>query len=934
MTRIFVGTFVISFFVSALSFAQKLETPLPSDSSITIGRLENGLTYYIKRNLKPEQRAEIYLAFKVGSVLEEDNERGIAHFIEHMAFNGTKHFEKNGIVNYLESIGMRFGPDINAYTGFDETVYMLQIPTDSVEHLEKSFQILADWADGIAFDSVEVEKERGVIIEEWRLGRGANARISDKQFPVILHDSKYANRLAIGKKETIESFRVKNASEFYEKWYRPELMAVIAVGDFDTDTVLSLLKNQFSSLPPSGIRIHLPVFPVPDHRDVLVSIATDPEATHNSVAVFFKNDPLPEITNGDYRRSIVQSLFTSMINQRYQDISRKANAPFLYASAQDVQFVRTKDLHYLAASVRENQLPSGFNALLTEAERVRRYGFTQEELYREKKSLLRAMERAYAERNKSESGQFAQEYVRNFTEQEPIPGIAYEYMLYQKYVSHITLTDVNTFAQDWLTPRSVVITASGPEKEGVSMPSADTLKAIFSSVTKSEISAYQETTVQGKLLDIIPEAGTIVSKSVIDTLRVTEWKLSNGARVILKPTTFKNDQILVSAFSPGGSSLVPDSDYVPAITAVSLLLESGAGKFDRTSLERALAGKVVSVSPYIGELAEGFSGSTSPEDLEAFFQLFYLYATQPRWDSSAFESYRTRMTGLLENRNARPESAFLDSVDVTLSQHHFRRRPWSVAMLNEMNLARSAAIYKDRFGDFSDFTFVIVGSFNIDSLESLVKQYIGGLPSTRRIESWRDTHVRPPTGVIHKEVRLGIEPKSQARITFTGSFDYTYDRRVELQTLVDVLRIKLRESLREDKSGTYGVSVAGYPSSRPVPSYSISLSFGSDPDRIDELIHQAFEVLDSVKTFGPDPENLSHVKEIETKGRETDIKENQFWLRGLEGYYQENEDPVMLLRFQSEVESLTPSRIQKAASQYLNSKNYVEVVLYPKDYQR
>ena len=934
MTRLFLIAFVFSLFFIASSGAQKLDGSIPIDSSIIIGRLGNGLTYYIKRNLKPERRAEIYLAVKVGSVLEDDNQRGIAHFIEHMAFNGTEHFKKNGVVNYLESIGMRFGPDINAYTGFDETVYMLQVPTDSIQHLGKACQILADWASSITFDSVEVEKERGVVIEEWRLGRGANARMSDKQFPVIMHGSKYANRLAIGKRETIESFQPKSISEFYKKWYRPELMAVIAVGDFETDTILSVVKNQFSSLPRSTNQIHLPVFPVPDHEDVLVSIATDPEATHNTLAVFFKNDPLPEMTNGDYRRSIVQSLFTSMLNQRYQEISRRADAPFLYASAQDVQFVRTKNLHYFAASVRENQILPGFNALLTEAERVRRHGFTPEELDREKKSLLRAMERAYAERDKSGSGQFAEEYVRNFLEQEPIPGIRYEYMLYQEYIPEITLNDANIFAQNWLTPRNVVITASGPEKDGVSMPSADTLKTIFSSVTNSEITKYQETTVEGKLLDVLPEAGTIVSRSTIDTLNVTEWALSNGVRVILKPTPFKNDQILLSAFSPGGSSIVADSDYIPAMTAVSLLRESGAGKFDRTSLERALAGKAVSVSPYIGELAEGFSGTTSPEDLETFFQLLFLYSTQPRWDSNAFESYRLRMTGMLENRNARPESAFLDTIDVTLSQHHFRRRPWSTTMLNEMNLSRSAMVYRNRFGDFGDFTFVFVGSFNIDTLEPLVIQYLGGLPSTMRIESWQDINVRPPTGVVHKEVRQGIEPKSQARITFTGPFDYKYEHRVELQALVDVLRIKMRESLREEKSGTYGVSVAGYPASRPVPSYSISVSFGSAPERMDELVHQAFAVLDSVKTFGPDPENLSHVKEIQKKGRETDMQENQFWLRGIEGYYQENEDPLMLLRFQSEVESLTPSRIQKAASQYLNFKNYVEVVLYPKDYQR
>ncbi|MBN1295004.1 MAG: insulinase family protein [Candidatus Latescibacteria bacterium] len=913
--------------VTAFSYAP--DEILPVDRNITIGKLDNDFTYYIRENHKPENRMELRLVIKAGSVLEDDDQQGLAHFTEHMAFNGTKNFKKYELVNYLESIGMRFGPDLNAYTGFDETVYMLQVPADSVHIVETAFQILEEWAHNIAFEDEEIDKERGVILEEWRSGRGAQARMRDKQYPVLFKDSRYAERLPIGKMNVVENFSYDSLRRFYRDWYRPDLMAVIAVGDFDGKWIEKLIKKHFSRLSSvKNLRERIE-YEIPDHDKTLFAIATDPEATYNSVSIYYKHNVIPENTVGDYRTNLVEALYNGMLNQRLFELTKESDPPFLQSTSAKGRIVRSKEVYYLATSVKENGIPRGLEALMTEAARVRKYGFTPTELERQKQEMLRFIEQIHKERDKTESSAYVSEYARNFLTGEPLPGIEYEYEIYKRYIPGISLGEVNDIANEWITDHNRVILVNAPEKSGVSVPTEEDILAIMDSVSNKDIEPYVDSVSDQPLVDTTPAPAAIVSEHNIEEIGVTEWRLSNGIRVVLKPTDFKNDEILFTAFSPGGYSLVSDEKYIAAATASTVIDEGGAGMFNLIELTKMLSGKVVSVSPWINELDEGISGSVSPQDMETMFQLIYLYFTSPRMDSTAFASLKSRMKGYIENRSASPETAFSDTVSVTMAQYHYRARPWTLELLEEMDLNTSYSIYRERFKDAGDFTFFFVGNFSIENFQPLVKTYIGGLPSINRTENWKDSKIHYPKGVITKEVKAGIEPKSMVNIDFTGTFQWNYQNRYDMTAMVDVLRIKLRESLREDLGGTYGVSVSHSMSHYPDEEYRITISFGCAPQRVDELTSTVFSQLDSIKTFGTTSDYLAKVKEMHKRQRETDLRENSFWLSVLRFYYYHDENPTTLFEFDEKVENLSLDIIRETANKYFDMKNYVKVVLYP-----
>jgi zinc protease len=902
---------------------------LPVDTAVTVGKLGNGLTYYIRRNGKPEKRLELRLVVNAGSVLEDENQRGIAHFCEHMAFNGTKNFKKRELTDYLESIGMRFGPELNAYTGFDETVYMLQVPTDSAGVVEKSFQILEDWAHLVSYDDSEIDRERGVILEEWRLGRGADARMRDKQIPILLKDSRYAERLPIGKREVIEGAPHEVIRSFYHEWYRPELMAVIAVGDLDTAGIERLIRQHFSGFETPKDTPKRAMFPVPDHKETLFAIATDPEATRSGVSILYTRAVHREKTVRDYRRKIVEGLYNAALNRRLNELARKADPPYLFAYSALDNLVRTKDVYLLGAGVREGGIERGLDTLLTEAVRVERFGFTPSEIEREKEELLRSMEQAYNERAKTESASYAAEYADNFMSDEPIPGIEFEYRLFREEIPGITVDEVNRLAGELITDANRVIWVNAPEKPGMKAPSEKELLSVFDAVRKKEVAAYTDTVSDSPLVSGTPEGSPVTAERSFPELGVTEWTLANGVRVVLKPTDFKNDEVLLSAFSPGGSSLVPDSLVVPAETATSVIGEGGLDGFSLTDLEKKLAGKIVSVSPLIDDLEEGLSGSASPKDMETLFQLVWLTFTAPRPDSTAFRSVVERLRGMVENRSARPETAFGDTLAVTMAGYSPRVRPWTINLLREMSLSASSAIYRDRFADAGDFTFFFVGAFDTTAIKPLVETWLGGLPSLGRKESWRDLGIRPPAGVVEKTVRKGIEPKSQTRIVFSGPFEWTLRNRYVLDSLASALRIRLREVLREDMSGTYGVSVGISVDRFPRSEYLFSVGFGSAPERADELAATVFALIDTVKAAGVSEATLAKVKEAQLRQREVNLKENSFWLSALRTYYSHGDDPLDILKYPELVRSLTSNDIKKAAEMYLNEKNYVKVVLMP-----
>jgi zinc protease len=909
--------------------AAPLEKKLPVDPKITVGQFANGLRYYIRENKRPENRAELRLAVNTGSVLEDDDQLGLAHLLEHMAFNGTKNFAKHELIEFMESIGMRFGPGLNAYTSFDETVYMLQIPTESEEVMEKAFQILDDWTQALSLENEEIDKERGVIIEEWRQGRGANARMMDKQFPIIFKGSHYADRLIIGKKEIIANFEHDVLKRFYRDWYRPDLMAVVAVGDFDSAKVEPLIIKHFADLPKATDPRHRTVFPVPDHEETMFAIATDKEAMNTSVAVIHKLPLQDTSTIGAYRNMIVEQLYHGMLNQRFAELAQKKDPPFLGASSGKGQFVRSKEVYVLNAGVKDEGIEAGLEALILESERVTRHGFTPPELDRQKRQILRSIEQSYTEREKNNSNVYVAEYIRNFLEDEPIPGIEYEFELFKRFIPEITLAEVNKIGQEWLTEKNRVIMINTPEKEGLAIPTEEDLKGVMGSVTDMEIPPYEDTSSELPLMAEIPETGKIVETKVLDDYGITEWELSNGARIILKPTDFKEDEIVFQAISKGGTSLASDADFLPARTASQVISVGGVGEFSAIELQKKLAGKVVGVRPIISDWEEGLTGSASPKDVETLFQLINLYFTAPRADATMFDVLKNQMKAALENRNANPMFVFYDTLGRIMTQDHPRVRSLTIEQLDEMDLEKSLHFYKDRFADASDFIFVFVGNLDLAVIEPLVTRYLASLPSLDRQETWKDVGIRPPQGVVTKTIKKGVEPQSQAAIVFTGPFEYTQANRNAIRAMGLVLQTRLRNKIREDLGGTYNIMASPSYDKIPEPAYSVGINFGTDPERVEELISVIFQEIETFKREGATTDELRDAKQAMYRDYETGIKQNRWLLTQLYYRYLEGEDLESLFDYLKSLENLTVEVIHEAAKTYLNMENYVQITLFP-----
>ena len=719
------------------------------------------MRYYIRENHKPEKRAELRLVVNAGSVLEDDDQRGLAHMVEHMAFRGTKQFPGNQVSSYLESVGMRYGPDINAFTSFDETVYMITIPTDTAAIAAKGFQILSEWAHYLSFEPSQIEKERPVVIEEWRLGQGAENRMQNKWFPVLFSGSRYGERIPIGDKRTLETYKPATLRRFYDTWYRPDLMAVVAVGDFDKTQVERLIRRHLGAIPHATNARPRTLFPVPAHDSTLVSITSDKEATRSAIRLLYKQPKRSNTTVATYRRHLVEDLFGGMFNDRFSEITQKPDPPFINAFAAQGDLVRSAESFSLTAIVADNGIPRGLNALLSEGERLRRFGFLQTELDRAKKDLQRGTEQAYAEREKTNSNVYAESYVSSFLASEPSTSISYDLVAIKQFLPTITLAEVNKLAGEWMTDKNRVLTTTSPDKPGIVNPTRGELLLAFDAVKGADIAAYTEAAQSKQLVEKEPAGGKVVSEREIKAVGVTEWKLSNGVRVLLKPTDFNADQINFTAYSPGGSSLLPDTGYVAASGADLIPMTSGVGKFNVVDLQKFLAGKQVSVFPSIDDLSEGISGSASQRDVDTMLELVYLYFTQPRLDTSLVNTFIGRFKGVLANRSASPDAAFSDTLQVTMAQHSVREQPISAAQLDRIDPFKSYDFYKDRFSDASGFTFVFVGNFKPDSIKPLVAKWLGSLPSTGRKETWRDTGVRPPTGIVRRVVKKGAEPKAR-----------------------------------------------------------------------------------------------------------------------------------------------------------------------------
>ena len=906
-----------------------LDTPLPLDPAVRTGALDNGLRYFIRANDEPQDRADLRLVVNAGSVLEDADQRGLAHFVEHMAFNGTARFTGLELRTYLESIGMQFGPDVNAYTSFDETVYMLHVPTDSAGLVERAFDILEDWAGAQSFDPGQVELERGVVVEEWRIGRGANARIADRQVPLIFRGSLYAERLPIGTRESLETFDPAALERYYADWYRPELMAVVAVGDFDPDRIEELIRERFAGLAADPGGRERPRHEIPGHDDVLVSVATDPELTQTQVVVYHKLPRDEDRTVADARRQLVERLYSRMLNQRLDELRQRPDAPFLFSFTNKGRLGRTRGAYTMGALVPEGGALRGLEALLTEAERVDRHGFTATELERAKSGMLRGLESAFAERANQPSGRLVSAYTAHFLNGDAVPGIEADYRLARRFVPDVTLDEVNALASSWITEGNRVILVSGPEKEGLEMPSEGELLAVFDAVEADEIEPFVDEVASGPLVADPPAPGAVTDELRHEEVGVIEWRLSNGAVAFLKPTEFRDDQVLFQAMSPGGSSLYGDEHVDAATYADAVAAEGGLGEFSEIELRKALTGKAASVRAFVGTLSEGMSGEASPRDLETLFELAYLTFVAPREDPDAFEAWRTRMVEFTRNQGATPARAFFDTLNATLTQNHPRFRPSTPETFQRLESAEALRIYRERFSDADDFAFFLTGAFEPEAVRPLVERWIASLPSRPESETWVDLGIRPPEGVIRKLVRKGREEQGSTQIVFTGPMEWTRQDAHDLSSMAELLQIRLREKLREDMGGTYGVGVSGTLQDDPWENYAVRISFAADPARLDELTAEVFRQVELLRASAPGEEEVATIREIQRRNRQTALRENGFWHGALASLWWDGRDFSELLDHDTLVRDLSADGVHEMARRALTPEDFVQVTLIP-----
>lgn len=908
----------------------QINDEIPMDPNVKVGVLENGLKYYIRKNEKPEDKVELRLVVNVGSMMEEDNQQGLAHFMEHMAFNGTKNFEKNELVSYLQSVGVKFGADLNAYTSFDETVYILPIPSDDEEILNKGLQVLEDWASNVTLSEEEIDKERGVVIEEWRLGQGANQRMRDEWFPVMFKDSRYAERLPIGKKEVLENFDYATLRKFYEDWYRPNLMAVIAVGDIDVEEMEAKIKERFGKLENPENAPAREYYQIPDHKETLVSVVSDPEAQFTQIQMVYKHDLEKTRTLGDFRRDAIYSLYNGMLNQRLNELRESSDPPFLFAGTSYGNMLRTKSSYSSSAIVGEDGIEKGLKTIIRENERVKKYGFTQGEFDRYKKTLLNRYESGFKERDKTESNRYASEYIRNFLSEEPIPGIEFEYEFYEKILPTIQLEEINSLAKDWITDENQVTVIMAPEKEGLVLPKESEILAIVNEAENEPVEPYLDKEVASEFIESLPTPGKIISEESLESVDATEITLSNGMQVVLKPTTFKNDEIIIRAFSMGGKSLYPLEDEEEASNASGIIGESGVDSFAPSDITKMLSGKSVNVSPYIGTYNEGMNGQTTPDDLETALQLIHLYFTAPRKDNDAFTSYVNKNKMLFQNLMSNPQFYFSDQSSKILSQNHPRGGGFpTIEELESIDYNRAYDIYTERFSNAGDFIFFFVGSFEMEKIKPLLETYLGSLPGSDEEETFTDLGIRPPSGTVKKVINKGTDQKSQVSMIYTDATTYDNDEAYYMSSLGELLTNKLIEILREEKGGVYGVGANGSLGQIPYSSYTFRISFPCSPENVDDLISATKEEIEKIKKEGVSEEDLNKIKETQLRGHKENLERNNYWISTLYSSYYNDLPLDRIKEYKSRVEALTSENIQKVANKYLTEDNYIELVLKP-----
>jgi len=910
------------------------EEALPTDPAVRTGTLDNGMRYYIRQNDEPEDRLQLRLALNAGSILETDAQRGLAHFLEHMLFNGTENFEEQKLIDFLERTGMEFGPDVNAYTSFDETVYKLRVPTDSMDLVETSFTVLRDWASRATLGEEEIDKERGVVIEEWRQSQEtAQGRMQDDIVSTLFSGSRYADRLPIGDTSVVKNAPYSEVRDYYRTWYRPDLMAIVAVGDMDPDTLEAMIRDRFADFESPEDPKERKTFDVPAHEDTKYAVVTDPEYPVSTVATIFKTDAEPVQTREDFRRMLKERLFFSMLNARLSEKAQTGDVPFVGAGAFNFSLARPMKGYGLQAQVPEDSVVAGTEALLTEATRIRQHGFTDTELIRQKRDLLRSYETSYRERENIPSQSLAQQYVQLFLTGEAVPGIETEYELAQEILPTINVSDVNAVTSTIVADRNRAVLVQMPEKDGLEAPSTDTLAAVLDRVRNKEVEPYEDEMSDVPLMANVPEPAGVQSTERIDTLGTTVWTLENGVTVVHKPTDFKDDEVRFTATSPGGTSTIDDEAYRSMRFAPNVVRQSGVGPFNNTTLNKYLQGKTVSVNPYISGREEGMNGSASPDDLETLFQLIHLYATEPRVDANALQSFQQQVVARLKNRSATPTAALQDTLVSKVYGNHPRVLPPTVEEVESLDGEALLDFYRTRFADASDFTFTFAGNVSVDSLAQYAQSYLGTLPTTDRADEVQAVTPAPPNDVVEAEVRAGQGQRSIVILTYNGDVEYTRENRHALTTLKDVLSIKLREELRENRGGTYNVGVRDNTSGPPYNRYSFTVSFVCDPDRAADLLAAAKAEIDSVRTGGVTADDVAKVQEQQRRSRETAMESNGFWVSALDqAFTSESVEPLDIYRYEDLVSSSSPESIAETANTYLKENRYYRIILYPENF--
>lgn len=927
---------ILSLLVVAVAMSAQQPVPLPIDSAVRYGQLPNGLTYYIRHNEEPKQRCDYHIAQRVGAVLEEDNQNGLAHFLEHMAFNGTQHFPGKGIINYFESIGVNFGGNINAYTSIDETVYRLSdVPTIREGIIDSALLVMHDWSCGLLLLGEEIDAERGVIREEWRTGATANRRLWKESRALMFPNSQYGKRDVIGDTAVINNFEYQALRDYYHKWYGPDNQAIVVVGDIDVDVIENKIKALWANVPERTNRGERPLYSVDDNKEPIVAIVTDKEAQQTRIQLYWKHPQTPlymQGTNMSYLLDRCRNLITNMLDTRFEEASMKPDAPFVGAGAGYFELVKLRDAFTAITVAKEGMETEAYAALLYELEKMRRYGFTESELEIAKANMLSSFEKAYNSRQTRRNISLAQEYIRHFEDNEPIPGIEFEYEFVKQMMPFITLDMINNIAQKQLIgSENLIICITGVDKQGVHIPSKDMALLMLNAMPTMDIEAPVEEKIDRPLVAHTPKKGKIKKQRFNLSLGTTEWILNNGIRVVFKNTDFSHDQILMEAFSPGGLSLVPTADLPSAALATSIFQMSGLGEFSYTDLQKVLAGKQVRVNPSIEDYEENISGSSTVRDLETMLQLTYLTFGDPRYDEQAYQTLMSMLRTQLKNKEKNPKAIFRDSLSLFSTGHSERTLIMNEQLLERVNLDKAFDIYRQRFANPADFTFVFVGQINPEDPQTkeLILQWLGGLRTKGKKEKFVDWKVRQPEGDNKLYFRREMTTRTATNRIEYALYDipYSLEMRLNLQMVGRVLDTRYLESVREREGGSYGVGVGGGMKRIPVNEQYLIIQFDTDPDKQDRIMQVINEEIETILRDGPLANDVTKEKASMLKDFEENLRDNDWWQTIIYRFYRDGENVVE--HYVAAVEGITQESVRKALQTLVGANNRIEVVMLP-----